>query len=80
MWETFTTPDGLTLLLAKTGVAGKSKLIVKGKGANLAMTTLPLATPVTVQLKRNDTPTVCWQAKYSTPAKNLSEQFKAKAD
>ncbi len=74
------TPNGLTFLLAKTGVAGKSKLIVKGKGANLAMTTLPLIAPVTVQLKRNDAPTVCWQAKYSNPSKNLSEQFKAKAD
>jgi len=74
------TPDGLLFILQKAGVATKSKLIVKGKGANLGMTTLPLTTPVTVQLKRNDTPTTCWQATYSTPIKNLSEQFKAKAD
>lgn len=74
------TPDGLQFILEKSGIAGKSKLIVKGKGANLGMTTLPLTTPVTVQLKRNDTPTTCWQATYSTSLKNLPEQFKAKAD
>jgi hypothetical protein len=74
------TPDGLQFILEKAGVATKTKLIVKGKGANLAMTTLPLTTPVTVQLKRSDTPTTCWQATYSTATKNLPEQFKAKAD
>ncbi len=74
------TPDGVQFILEKSGIATKSKVIVKGKGANLGMTTLPLTTPVTVQFKRTDAPATCWQAIYSTPIKNLPEQFKAKAD
>ena len=72
------TPDGIQQLLLKSGVAGKSKIILKGKADNLPMPTLPLTTTVTVQLKNEDG--VCWEAKYSTPIKNLPEQFRAKAD
>ena len=74
------TPDGVQFILERSGIATKAKIIVKGKGANLSMTTLPLTTPVTVQFKRTDAPTTCWQATYDTPIKNLPEQFKAKAD
>src|SRR5262249_37810335 len=72
------TPDGIQQLLLKSGLAGKSKIIVKGKGDHLPMPTLPLTTTVTVQLKNEDG--VCGEAKYSTPIKNLPEQFRAKAD
>jgi hypothetical protein len=74
------TPDGLSFLLEKSGAAGAAKVIVKGKGANLGMMSLPLTTPVTVQLKRNDNPSNCWTATYSTTTKNQSDQLKAKAD
>jgi hypothetical protein len=33
-----------------------------------------------VQLKKDDDPGLCWDAEYSTPEKNLVEQFKAHAD
>jgi hypothetical protein len=62
----------------KSGIDGKAKIIVKGKGANVEMPTLPLAPPVTVQLQA--TTGECWEAVYSTPSKNDASQFKAKAD
>lgn len=74
------TPDGLQFLLARSGAALSAKVIVKGKGTNLGVPALPLSPPVTVQLKRNDDPSICWTATYSTPIKNLPEQFKARAD
>ena len=72
------TPDGLQQVLLRSGPATKAKILVKGKGADLPMPGLPLTAPVTVQLKSESG--VCWQASYSTPQKNLPEQFRAKAD
>jgi hypothetical protein len=74
------TPDGLQLIVEKSGAAEKAKIIAKGKGANLAVPALPLTPPVTVQMKRNDAPSQCWTATYSTFIKNQSEQYKARAD
>ena len=77
------TPDGIQKLILKEGlVAGKAKIILKGKGALLDDPTLPItASPVTVQLLNAST---CWQATYSSPfTKNVggtSPQFKDKAD
>ena len=74
------TPNGLSFLLEKAGAAAAAKLIVRGKGANLGAPGLPLTPTVTVQLKKNDDPGVCWQSKFSTTIKNLPDQFKAHAD
>jgi len=75
------TPHGVQKLVLKSGLAGKAKITLKGKGLNLDMPALPLAqaTTVIVQLKNADGE--CWDAEYSTPAlKNEPEQFKDKAD
>ncbi len=72
------TPDGLQQVLLKSGPATKVKILVKGKGVDLPMPTLPLTPMVTVQLKSESG--VCWEARYSNPQKNLTEQFRAKAD
>jgi len=72
------TPDGLQQVLLRSGPATKAKILVKGKGADLPMPTLPLTPTVTVQLKSESG--VCWEARYTTPQKNLPEQFRAKAD
>ena len=45
------TPDGLQQVLLKSGAATKTKILVKGKGVDLPMPTLPLTPMVTVQLK-----------------------------
>jgi len=73
------TPDGLAKIGLKAGDPGKAKLKASGKGANLALPTLPLTAPVTVRLLRKDAP-VCWEATYSSPTKNDAASFKAKSD
>ena len=74
------TPDGLRQVVLREGLAaGKAKIFVKGKGANLPMPSLPLAQPVLVQLHNSDG--LCWEATYSAPAlKNQTDQFRDKAD
>jgi cysteine-rich repeat protein len=70
------TPDGLIKAKAKSGDTGKGKILVAGKGENLAAPTLPLATPVRVLLMRGQGP-LCWEATYSAPDTNDPGQFKA---
>jgi hypothetical protein len=73
------TPNGLLQIVLKSGLDGKAKIIVKGKGANLQTPALPISQPVTVQLKSSDG--VCWEAVYSAPAtKSDTTVFKDKAD
>jgi cysteine-rich repeat protein len=75
------TPSGIEKCKLKSGDAGKSRVLVKGKGTNLADSlppTLPL--PVILQLI-NDANSTCFEGTYSDPdvIKNDSKQFKAKA-
>jgi hypothetical protein len=76
------TNDGITKIIVKGGAAGKSKALVKGKGANLPDfdTDLPVAAsdlPVIVQL-RNNASGVCWGGSFANPKKNQLDQFNAK--
>lgn len=73
------TGSGIHSIILKAGAAGAARITVKGKGANLAMPTLPLSQDptVTVQLTNG---TTCWEAQYSTNIYNSTEQFKAKGD
>ena len=76
------TEDGITKIIVKGGTAGKSKALVKGKGANLPDfdSDLPIAAPdlpLIVQLRNNQTG-ICWQGSFATPKKNLADQFNAK--
>jgi hypothetical protein len=73
------TPDGLTGILLKACHIGKGKVRVKGGGSNLPTPTLPLTTPVRVQLTRGSAST-CWEATYSTSITNTAGGFKAKSD
>jgi len=72
------TPDGVTKETLKAGAAEHGKIQVKGAGPNLQLPTLPLATPVRVQLRQSSSST-CWEATYST-ATNTASEFKAKSD
>ncbi len=74
-----TTPDGVKVIVAKAGDAGKAKIIVKGKGVNLPMTDLTaLDLPLTVQLSNG---TQCWESSFqSNVLKSDPENFKAKAE
>jgi hypothetical protein len=71
------TPDGLSRVMARPGKAGK--LIVGGKGPNLRLPVLPLATPVRVQMWRTDGGP-CWEASITTPAANTTRRFRGRSD
>jgi hypothetical protein len=75
-------PDGLGKILLKAGADDKAKIIVRGKGENLAIPDLTMLTsPLTVQLKRSGSD-VCWGATYTFPPaiRNDAAQFKDRAD
>ena len=69
-------PDGVLLVKLKPGVAEKAKMLVKAKGEPVVVPSLPLTTPVTVQLKNGD---VCWSSTFTTPKKTTATQFKSKS-
>jgi hypothetical protein len=74
--------DGIMKLMLKGGAAGKSKLIVLGKDANLPMPNLPLDpnADVIAQLSNNDPNGNCWEETFpqANVSKNTSDQFKGK--
>jgi cysteine-rich repeat protein len=71
--------DGIADVLLKAGVGGKAKLVVKGKGSELGLSSsFAVTLPVTVQLRAANGE--CWSATYSTATKNDGSQFKARAD
>ena len=77
------TNAGITKIIVKSGAAGKSKALVKGKGAEPARLRQRPADrlrdlPLIVQL-RNKQNGLCWGSSFATPKKNLSTQFNAKA-
>lgn len=72
------TPDGVGKLGVSSGGAGATKAKAKGKGTLLSVPTLgALPLPLTAQLRG---PGACFEATYSTPITNTTEQFKAKSD
>ena len=76
-------PDGLLKVVLKPGpAAGKAKITVKGKGANLGMPALPLTTPVRMQILRHvgQFPIGCWDASFSASTRNDAERFSARSD
>ena len=61
------------------GAAGKARITVSARGAQVDLGTSPVAQPLTVQLKNSDGK--CWEATYSAPAKrNDAAHFKDRAD
>ena len=72
------TPDGLTKIQLVPGTQGAANVIVKGRGAHLALPTLPLTPPVLVQLQASNGS--CWEASYSTSVANDAHKFIAGAD
>ena len=73
--------DGVQKIILKASTSGKSKALVKGKGANLPVgtpdITPPLTLPVTAQLV-NSQSGLCWESVFSTQIKNQAGLFKAK--
>ena len=72
-------PDGIRIAKLKTGIAGKAKVLVKGKGPSLALPPLSsLVPPVTVQLRNADG--ACWGATFTTLDAATATLFKARRD
>jgi hypothetical protein len=72
-------PDGIRDMKLLAGTADRAKLQVKGRGANLAVPSLSLTLPVTVQLRISDgVTTECWQTTFTESQADTPEKFKAK--
>ena len=72
------TPDGVRKLALASGLAGKTKIALSAKGADIPLPALGAFTlPLRVQLQGNG---LCWEAVYGTPQENSTERFKALAD
>jgi hypothetical protein len=67
---------GIHSALLKTGIAGKSKIMVKGRGVHLGAPSIPLTTPVTAQLVSSHGG--CVGATYTTPASNVNGRCKGR--
>lgn len=74
-----TVANGVTSILLKEGFTTKPRILVKGRGTNIEMLTVPpYAQPVRVQLRNSKG--ICWEATYSAPGTNVQGQFKDKSD
>jgi hypothetical protein len=71
-------PDGIGTLTLKAGAAGKSLAMVKGKGAALALPSLPLELPITAQLQ--STNGACLDATFWRATLNTGQKLKAKSE
>jgi hypothetical protein len=72
------TPDGMTKLLLKSGTTGLSKVIMKGKGANIPMPALPLTLNVQAEIRSANGQ--CWSTIHTATGttRNEAGQFKSK--
>jgi hypothetical protein len=70
--------DGITRMTLVAGQQGKARIFVNGTGPGLDAPVLPLLMPLRVQLRR--TGGQCWEAQYSSAARNDPQQLKARAD
>jgi len=77
-------PNGIRTISLASGIAGKARITIRGKGSSLMIPTLPLVqtpNPVRVMLI-NDETSACWIASYSAPPKSRpgTEKWKDKND
>jgi len=72
------TDDGVMVLKLRTSAAGEAQLLVKGRGAKLAVPARDLSLPVLVQLVADDVnATTCWSAVFENASRNDGGQFRA---
>jgi hypothetical protein len=70
--------DGVVVLKLRTSAAGEAQLLVKGRGAKLAVPARTLSLPLLVQLVVDDTnATACWSAVFERASRNDGRQFRA---
>ena len=71
------TPAGVIAMKLRAGVAGRGRVEAKGKGTNLPIPALGLASPVTVQFNVGSG-SICWQTTYTTAIRNTASEFSAR--
>jgi hypothetical protein len=71
---------GVVQITLKPGLVDKGRIGVKAKGASLTLPTLPLASPsgTTLQLRRDDDTSRCWQASFPLSRRNDASVFSAR--
>jgi cysteine-rich repeat protein len=72
--------QGIAQLVLKQGLAdGKTKITVRGKGANLPVPVLPFIQSPNVVMQLKASNGICWEARYGMPAfRNQPDQFRDK--
>ncbi|MCC6766359.1 MAG: right-handed parallel beta-helix repeat-containing protein [Deltaproteobacteria bacterium] len=75
------TPDGVTQMTVRSGVAGKPQIQLKARGIHLAVPALPLAQDPAVVVQLHASTGACWTQGYGAPAaRSDTGQFKDKAN
>jgi len=72
------TPSGIQSLLLNSGVAGKSRITLRGRGAALDVPSLPTTLPLRAQVLNSDG--TCWEARFGTATRNQMDRLKARSD
>jgi hypothetical protein len=71
------TPDGILGVVAKSGLGGRARITLKGKGDRLVLPALPLAQAPRVTVQLVATTGACWESVHDAPAsKNDGTQFR----
>jgi hypothetical protein len=70
---------GLRRLALRAGASREARIGARTIGEGASASVLPLATPVTVQLQRSDSP-ACWTATYAHPDRNDGHEFRSTAE
>lgn len=71
------TVGGIKKIVLKGSTENKTRIVVRGKGANLPTLTPPFDLPVTVELLNTETE-ICWGSDFPTAKKNQAGKFKAR--
>lgn len=68
---------GLQKLSLKAGSAGKTKIVISGKGSGLQLPSLPLSQDQSVLMQLKNDAGQCWESRFTAPAKrNIGTKFK----
>jgi uncharacterized delta-60 repeat protein len=72
--------NGLDRLLVKPGPAGKPQAVVSGKGPNLTLPGLPIASPFAIRTQLKNSVGLCLEARYTAAQTNTAKVFRATSE